>query len=380
MRKIIHFFILKSSFCKFKKILFLFPLLFSLLSFITGNEQDIEEIKKRLNELRGRELGALEEIEKIDFEIILMEREIEDLKTKEKLLSDLSKKKEKELNKVKEEHERERERLKNLFSIIYMFRYFNPLEIFLTKNRNLTFTDFSRIIYISNLSKEKINQLDLINKKLIEGERELEKIREDYHKAIKARENKLMELKEKKKGKKKLIEELRIEKDKYFALLKEIEKASKELSKTISSSEPTKFPVDSVSIRERKGELPWPVEGKLIQQFGLVKNKKYNTFVKNIGVVFSPREEEVKAIWWGKVIFADYFEGYGNVVIIEHQERIYSIYGYLGTILVKKGEQVNTGQVIAKIGSSGLASEGALYFEIREGNEPKNPLIWLSKK
>lgn len=380
MKKIIQFFIPQFSFCKFKEILFLFSLLIFLVSFITGGEQEIEEIKKRLDELKGRELGALEEIEKIDFEIILKEREIEDLKTKEKLLSDLLKKKEKELNKVKEEYERERERLKNLFSVIYMFRYFNPLEIFLTKNKNLTFTDISRIIYISNLSKEKINQIELIKKRLIEGEKELKRIKEDYHKAIKVKENRLMELNDKKKGKKKLIEELRIEKDRYFALLKEIEMASKEISKTISSSEPTKFPVDTVSIRERKGELPWPVEGKLIQQFGLVKNKKYNTFVKNIGVVFSPRGEEVKAIWWGKVIFADYFEGYGNVVIIEHQERVYSIYGYLGTILAKKGEQVNTGQIIAKIGSSGLASDGALYFEIREGNEPKNPLIWLSKK
>ncbi|MGQ9618617.1 MAG: murein hydrolase activator EnvC family protein [Candidatus Aminicenantia bacterium] len=135
-----------------------------------------------------------------------------------------------------------------------------------------------------------------------------------------------------------------------------------------------------ISIEEKKGELPWPLEGQIIQRFGLVKNKKYNTVVKNNGIVISPKTDEVKAIWWGKVIFADYFEGYGNVVIIEHQDRIYSIYGYLGTIFVKKGEQINTGQPIAKVGSSGLVAEGAIYFEIREGNDPEDPLLWLSKK
>ncbi len=355
-------------------------LIFFLPLFILSQEQEIEKIKKRLDELRGKELGALEEIEKIDYEIILMEKEIEDLKGKEKLMLELSKKKEKEYERARKDFEREKERLKSLFSMIYMFRYFNPLEILLTKPKNLTFTDLTRIVYISNLSKGRINQLELSYKRLKKGEEELRKARLDYQKAIKMKESKLAELNGKKREKKKFVENIELERDRYLSLLKEMEKASEEISKTISRVEPTKFPIESVSIRERKGLLPWPVEGRVVSKFGLVKNKKYNTFVKNVGVVLSPLEEDVKAVWWGKVIFADYFEGYGNVVIIEHQDRVYSIYGYLGTVIVKKGMEVKTGQVIAKIGSSGLADEKALYFEIREGNEPKNPLLWLSKK
>lgn len=358
-----------------RKILILF---FSV--FLLAGAQEIEKIKKRLDELRKKELGTLEEIEKIDYEIILMEKEIEILKGKEKLMLELSKMKEKEYDKARKDFEREKAKLKSLLSTIYMFRYFNPLEILLTKPKGLTFTDLTRIIYISNLSKEKINQLGLAYKRLMKGEERLRKARLDYQKAIKVKESKLAELNWKKREKRKFVENIGLEKDRYLSLLKEMEKASEEISKTISSFEPSKFLTESVSIRERKGLLPWPVEGRVISKFGLVKNNKYNTFVKNIGVVISPLEDDVKTVWWGKVIFADYFEGYGNVVIIEHQERIYSIYGYLGTVIVEKGMEVKTGQVIAKIGSSGLASEKALYFEIREGNEPKNPLLWLSSK
>jgi len=355
-------------------------MIFFLSLFLISNEQEIEKIRKRLDELRGKELGALEEIEKIDYEIILMEKEIEDLRGKERFMLELSKKKERELDEARRDFEREKDKLKSFFYAIYMFRYFNPLEILLTKPKDLTFTDLTRIIYISNLSKEKINQLEQKYERLKNGEEELRKARINYQKAIKEKESKLSELNAKKREKRKFVENIGLERDKYISLLKEMEKASEEISKTISRIEPSKFPIEFVPIRERKGFIPWPVEGRVVSKFGLVKNKKYNTFVRNIGVVLSPLEKDVKAVWWGKVIFADYFEGYGKVVIIEHQDRVYTIYGYLGTILVKKGEEVRTGQVIAKIGSSGLTGEEALYFEIREGNEPKNPLLWLSNK
>lgn len=356
----------------------IFIIFFSL--FLLTDEQEVEKIKKRLDELRGKELSILEEIEKIDYEIILMEKEMENLRAKETLLFELLKKKEEELKRVKAEFDKEKERLKGILSTIYMFQYLSPLELIFTRPGNLKFSDLSRVIYLSNLSKERLKKIGSVYREIQRKDSELRKIRENYQKAIKSKEYKLHELENKKKEKKGIIENLRKEKDSYFSLLKEIEKATEKISEKIVSRDSSRFSFPSVSIKERKGMLPWPVEGKIIQKFGLVKNKKYNTFVKNIGVVFSPKEEDVKAVWWGKVIFADYFEGYGNVIILEHQDRVYSIYGYLGTICVKKGEEVAQGQVIAKIGSSGVTSEGALYFEIREGNEPKNPLLWLSKK
>jgi septal ring factor EnvC (AmiA/AmiB activator) len=359
-----------------KSLIFVF--LFQALLF--SQNHDVDKIKKRLEELRGKELSELEEIERIDYEIFLIEREIDGLKAKEKLFSELLKNKEMELEKIKEDFEKEEKKLKEVFSAIYMFKYINPIQIFLSNPKNLTFSDISRIIYLSNLRKDRIHQLNLAYRKVLSKEQELKKASEDYQKTIKSKESKLSVLNLKKKEKKKIIENLRKEKNRYIKILEEIEKSSHKITEKIQEIEPEKYSDNLTSIRERKGLLPWPIKGKIIQRFGLIKNKKYNTVVKNIGIVLSPEEEEVRAIWWGKVIFADYFEGYGNVVIIEHQDRIYSIYGYLGTILVGKGERVKMGQTIAKIGSTGLAEEKALYFEIREGNEPKNPLLWLSNK
>ncbi len=355
-----------------------------LISFLPllllSEEQDMEKIKKRIEELSNKELGILEEIEKIDYEIILIERELNEIKAKERSLLKLAQKKEEELRKIGVEMEEEKERMRKLFSLIYMFKYIHPFELFLAKPKDVTFMDIFRIIYISNLRKERLTRLESIAKKLSEKEQEYKNAISEHKKSVHLRESRVRVLTMKRAEKREFLKRLENERERYISLLKEMEKASNAISETISKTETLSVSLESVSIKTKRGSLPWPAEGEIVQKFGLVKNKKYNTFVKNNGIVILPKKEEVRAVWRGKVIFADYFEGYGNVIIIDHKDRVYSIYGYLGSILVKKGDFVNPEQVIAMVGSSGLASEGALYFEIREGNEPKNPLLWLFKR
>ena len=127
-----------------------------------------------------------------------------------------------------------------------------------------------------------------------------------------------------------------------------------------------------------KGRLTWPVAGNLVQDFG---QPRAGTSVKWNGVVLAaPRGREVRAIYHGRVAFADWLAGMGLLVIVDHGEGYMTLYGYNETTLKSAGDWVAPGDVIATVGDSGGQAEPGLYFEIRQGTTPQNPRRWVSRR
>jgi len=136
-----------------------------------------------------------------------------------------------------------------------------------------------------------------------------------------------------------------------------------------------------VPVTRYKGRLPWPCKGKLFRKFGVYKDPEFSTRRKQNGIVFRlPKGEVVKAIYSGKVIFADWFKSYGNLVIVDHGEKVISFYAHCDRIFVEKGEFVNESAVIATSGDTGSLEGDMLHFEIRQKMEPQDPLKWLAKE
>jgi septal ring factor EnvC (AmiA/AmiB activator) len=135
------------------------------------------------------------------------------------------------------------------------------------------------------------------------------------------------------------------------------------------------------SIYEQKGQLQPPIQGTLAQDFGLVVDEKYKIRFSHKGWRFEASHgAAVSAIYDGKVVFADWIEGYGYTVVIDHGDHYYSVYGEIAHSRVKTGDALKKGQVFAEAGpATGSFSEG-LYFEIRHFSEPENPANWLLKK
>ena len=94
----------------------------------------------------------------------------------------------------------------------------------------------------------------------------------------------------------------------------------------------------------------------------------------------APEGSEVRAVAPGKVIFADWYKGYGNMVIVGHGDKYMSIYGNNQSVLKHVGDTVKAGDVIASAGSSGANEESGLYFEIRREGRAFDPLNWISVK
>ncbi|MGI9222456.1 MAG: murein hydrolase activator EnvC family protein [Woeseiaceae bacterium] len=139
------------------------------------------------------------------------------------------------------------------------------------------------------------------------------------------------------------------------------------------------YPIRSESpFSEHKGKLTWPVAGTLVHDFG---QPRVSDKLKWNGVVLAAqRGREVRAIYHGRVVFADWLSGLGLLVIVDHGEGYMTLYGYNETTLKSTGDWVAPGDVIATVGDSGGQSRAALYFELRRGTQPLNPRHWVTRR
>lgn len=127
-----------------------------------------------------------------------------------------------------------------------------------------------------------------------------------------------------------------------------------------------------------QGALGWPVAGKIVEGFGRQKDPKFATVTFNNGVkIAAPTGSEVHAVFTGTVLFTQWFKGYGNLIIVDHGNRVVSLYGNLKSPSVAVGERVSAGQTIAGVGDAEEGQAGYLYFEIRQDNKPEDPQKWL---
>ena len=129
---------------------------------------------------------------------------------------------------------------------------------------------------------------------------------------------------------------------------------------------------------EATGALPtfrWPVRGKVITSYGAKTNGKANDGI-NVAV---PEGTPVKAAEDGVVAYAgNELKGYGNLVLIRHANGYVTAYAHASELLVKRGDSIKRGQVIAKSGQSGEVASPQLHFEIRKGSTPVDPLQFLN--
>ena len=132
------------------------------------------------------------------------------------------------------------------------------------------------------------------------------------------------------------------------------------------------------SIGTLKGLLDAPVKGKIVNFFGPFKNVRYNVMNFRSGIdIKSERGEPVQAVFAGKVLFADWFTGYGNMLIIDHGHNYCTLYAHAEELFKQKGDRVEAGEVIATVGDSGVLSGPGLYFEVRHRGKPEDPQQWL---
>jgi murein hydrolase activator len=127
-----------------------------------------------------------------------------------------------------------------------------------------------------------------------------------------------------------------------------------------------------------RGRLPWPAAGRVAASFGAQVHPRFGTRTFRNGVDIEAGEgTAVEAVLPGNVVYSGWFKGYGNIIIVDHGNELFTLYAHVSEIHVKEGDDVRQGQRIGAVGETGSLAGSRLYFEVRYRGKPQDPEQWL---
>jgi septal ring factor EnvC (AmiA/AmiB activator) len=173
-----------------------------------------------------------------------------------------------------------------------------------------------------------------------------------------------------------LLAVVRSERSAHEERIRELKESSRKLQSLVRDLNGNKIPKSIVGdgFKSLEGNLSWPVNGDLLIPDG--KSYKFPLVKDGIEITAKP-DEIVKAVAGGRVVYANFFKGYGNLIIIDHGSGYHSLYGNLTGFTIASGELLIEGMEVAKVNKSDNSDGHTLYFEIRHRGRPVDPVNWL---
>jgi murein hydrolase activator len=348
-------------------------------------QKQITTHKEKLDEAKKRESSILTEMENTNKQLKRVETDLKKYKTKLVDTESRILRVEYEISQNKNIIEKHREWIKRKLRAIHKYGYNSDIVmLFLSSDdisqlmRKVKYLQYLTVYehrimdnYKGNLEtlSEKENQLVSLKKELTRNKEK-----------VKAEEESLAQKKKHKEG---LLASVKREETSYSKMLKELKNASQKILDIIRESEKSEKeePFATKNFSGLKGKLPWPVEGKIAIHYGSQKDPQFNTPIFRSGTyIQSSADSLAKAVHSGKVVFAEWFKGYGQLVIVNHGDGYHTLYGSLSEIFTKVGDIIKGKQAIGRVGNSGLVNSPGLYFELRYKGKPLDPLQWLKRR
>ncbi len=255
---------------------------------------------------------------------------------------------------------------------------------------------------ISEGDRQLLNETDVAMRAIQEEQNNLQKQREaalDVQNAIVEQQK---QIRAQQQEKERLFAKISTDKEQYAVLIQRLEGSAGELQtfltdldkeRTVEKEQPAQkvgaeivFPENPQSVtdayaahfRANKGKLLWPVEGKIITEFGPLRIG--DTYTTSNGVdIQAARGTPFYSVFKGTVMFAGWFKNYGKIVIVDHGGNFLSLYAHADEIIVKVGQPIETRQQLGKVGDTGSMKGASLHFEVRVNGTPDNPKQWLAK-
>ncbi len=350
-------------------------------------QNQIIQTNKKLTETKNKEktvLGTLvktqQELEQIDHNLTNLNNKIGNTVQQISVISTQVNKAKLELTDIEGQLSGRKEILNKRLRTLYMHGYQNWL-IYLFSGKD--FTDFvSRFETVGRFAKIDIN--------MIQGLQEQQKFITEKKLEIVQKQQELTDQKDlfvqlKDQNKQAMNNKIEVTQKKQKEL-EIIQGSRNELEKALDELEQTSKQIEA-EIRQYQeknqttlgtGKYIWPVRGQIVQNFGwrmhpILGRRQYHTGL-DIAIEYGT---PILAADSGVVIFAGYNGGYGKMLLIDHGSGFSTLYGHASALLVDKGQTVVKGQIVAKVGTTGLSTGPHLHFEIRKNGTPVNPRDYL---
>jgi murein hydrolase activator len=174
-----------------------------------------------------------------------------------------------------------------------------------------------------------------------------------------------------------LLASVRDERRLHERLRAELAAAQTKLAAVVANLPPDRM--GSTDFARQKGKLSPPSAGAVEVGFGPILNPRFHTVTLQKGLDLRAAEgSAVHAAWRGRVVFAGVFQGYGNLIILDHGDAFYTLYAHLKAIRPEVNEVVEQGGLLGEVGATGSLKGPYLYFELRHHGEALDPQPWLS--
>jgi len=352
---------------------------------LTKITQEIEQLKLKIKEEEEKESTTLSRLDRIGFEKRLIKKEISryaiQLEKANRELTSI----ERSIPQLKAKLDKGKQSIEKILVTTYKFGKFSFFQFMLqAENMGTLISESKHLTLLAQYQEKKISDYMETLNQLRTAEKELQTKKKEASLLIQGAKKKRKEFEAQERKNRALIREIKKNRKIHLQTLEELKERAQQLQLLIEKllKEEISFPFPLIPLYENKGKLPWPIEGKVVTPFGLQRHPQFNTTTMNNGIEISPRANHVivRSIHPGKVVYSDHFQGYGNLIIVDHGMAYHSLYGHCSDFLVKKGDMVKAEQPIALVGDIGSLKGDSVYFEVRFKTKPLNPLQWLKKR
>ena len=232
--------------------------------------------------------------------------------------------------------------------------------------------------YITQATLELLNDYENSLNDLERNEKKALDLGENIQKTIKEKNQSLKSLQKQAKERLSLIGKIEEAKKDKELRYQQLRLERKTLEKLVQEILPEQPDDEESDLPDFETPLIAPLIGKISKRFG---EKKEDDILASQGVEISaPAGTPVQAIHTGEVVFSDWLRGFGLLLIVDHGNNYMSLYGNAEALLKTKGDQVESGELIAEAGNSGARKESGIYFEIRHRGQPIDPEPWFASK
>jgi septal ring factor EnvC (AmiA/AmiB activator) len=358
---------------------------------ITKEKKELDQLKKKIQDqrrksqaARKKERSVLSDLEEINYRLALKKKELSvidlKLRQRDKEIERLNR----DLRDLQDEVASKRDEVRDRIRTLYQENRMNSLRVLFAST---DYYDFLKRYYYLHWVSQKESQLlssymDTVAR-MEEKESKLRAARTDLLKDKREVAALLSDIQADKRTRAVLLKRVREEKATYERAIRELEESAGRVTSFIQELEKQRktASLPAIGFSYQKGKLYWPAPGKVVAFFGRHKHPKFDTFINRKGIeIQAGQGQPIRSVYKGTVVYADWFQGYGLLTIVDHGENYYSLYAHAARLQVSVGDQVETQQVLGEIGDTGLTGDANLYFEIRRGGEPQNPLTWLRRK
>lgn len=348
---------------------------------LSKQKSEIAQIKKKLSQLKVEQNKQNKELQATSRKVSAARKQLQKTKlslssTQNKLtqLREQNRQITLELNKSKKD-------IQQLLIAVYKNQDNNQLKLLLSEESPQRLARLLK--YHQYLQQEQLSKIQAHLKTLEmfkQNEKSLTAELVKLQTLKKAQQQEQQELSEAKQSQQQQLAKLRRSVSTEAKRLKKKEQDQKRLNKLLSDMKKALEDINALGgsrpFKADKGKMPWPTKGRIKRSFGsaLAGGK-----LKSNGVLIgAPSGRPVQAIHSGRVVFSDWFSGFGLLIIIDHGSGYMSLYGQAESVVREPGEWINRGDVIAYTGNTSDTNIEGIYFEIRKQGTPINPKRWCT--